>query len=319
MRQFILAGNVAYSSQTTPDKLAEGSVGFFYNKDGEFTVDSDGTGIKNVATLILGRPSEKGGNVVIPIYKNNFSYVKGKYQAATKFKATVIIASPTKVGEYTLLIIKKGVGFNVRNKWAATVYVNDTSMVASALAKKFEEAINSNSESSGVVSSAADTTLTITANKDGVDYSVVGADMLFGQEVTTNTSGLPAYGDAKYITDLANKAAADAGFEYTYRDDVSYLYPNYPLDPLKQPAAEDTGFTIFTLRFSEPRAVGTRDDVVNQIVQVAFPTGATGLATFETVLKAIAGETTPGMEMASLKESPSINTESVGTSTINVK
>lgn len=53
--------------------------------------------------------------------------------------------------------------------------------------------------------------------------------------------------------------------------------------------AVDKGFTIFTLSFAEPRDVKTRDEVINQIVQVAFPTGAEQITTFETVCKALAG------------------------------
>lgn len=108
--------------------------------------------------------------------------------------------------------------------------------------------------------------------------------------VTVTTHGLPAYGDAAYITDLANKAAADAGIEYTYRDTYTELYPAYPINPLKQPDSADAGYTIFTLRFAVPREMKTRDEVVHQIVQIAFPTGATAIATVETILKAIATE-----------------------------
>ena len=60
---------------------------------------------------------------------------------------------------------------------------------------------------------------------------------------------------------------------------------------MKQADAEDKGFTIFTLRFAVPREVKTRDEVVHQIVQVAFPTGAAAITTFEAVCKALAGET----------------------------
>ena len=110
-------------------------------------------------------------------------------------------------------------------------------------------------------------------------------------DVTVTTHGLPAYGDAAYITDLANKAAADAGIEYTYRDTYTELYPAYPINPLKQPDSADAGYTIFTLRFAVPREMKTRDEVVHQIVQIAFPTGATAaIATVETILKAIATE-----------------------------
>lgn len=89
---------------------------------------------------------------------------------------------------------------------------------------------------------------------------------------------------------MANKAAADAGIEYTYRDTYTELYPTYPLNPLKQPDSADAGYTIFTLRFAVPREMKTRDEVVHQIVQIAFPTRATAIATVETILKAIATE-----------------------------
>ena len=91
MRQFILGGNVAYPTQNDISTMAEGAVGFYYNKDGQTTVDADGTGITREGMLILGRSSVNGGPVVLPIFKNNFKYVKGVYQAATKFKATIVI------------------------------------------------------------------------------------------------------------------------------------------------------------------------------------------------------------------------------------
>lgn len=288
MRQFILGGNVAYASGTDLSQVADGAVGIFYNKDGVITACATGKEFTKEAILVLGRSSEKGGPIVIPIHKNNFSYVKGEYQAATKFSAEVTIPAPTKIGDYSLVVALKGVKFNERNKWTAMVYVKDTTMSADDLASKLAEQINHNSEGSGVTASAESAQLTITANKDGVDYEILGADELFGIEVTVSANGIPAYGDAKYVQDLAEKAAADAGFEYTYRDANYYLYPNYPINPLAQPDAEGAGYTIFTLCFAEPRDVKTLDEVVNQIVQVAFPTGAGAITTFETVCKGIA-------------------------------
>ena len=194
-----------------------------------------------------------------------------------------------------MIVALKGVKFNERNKWTAMVHIKDTNTTAADLAKKLAEAINNN-VGSGVTAKAETTKITITADTAGVDYAVIGADLLFGQTVTVTTKGIPAYGDSKYVSDLADKAAADAGFEYTYRDAYYYLYPNYPLNPLKANDTADTGFTIFTLRFAEPRDVKTRDEVVNQIIQVAFPTGATGIAAFETVCKGLAGKTDAAAE-----------------------
>ena len=289
MRQFLLGKNVAYATGADLSAVADGAIGFFYNKDGVLTVTNTGTEITKEAMLVLGRPNDKGGPIVLPIFKNNFSYAKGVYSAATTFKAEVTISAPTKIGDYSLIVALRGVKFNERNKWTAMVFVKDVTMTANDLASKLADAINANTIGSGVSAQASAAKITITASKAGVDYEVLGADELFGITVNKTVSGIPAYGDANYIQDLAEKAAADAGFEYTYRDAYYYLYPDYPLNPLKQPNAADAGYTIFTLRFAEPRDVKTRDEVVNQIIQVAFPTGAAGIATFETVCKALAG------------------------------
>ena len=288
MRQLILAGNVAYPSAATLDAVPAGACGFYYNNNGQLAADSDGSHITREGMLVLGRAANDGGPVVLPIFKNNFSYVKGVYQAATTFKATIVIAAPTKIGEYSLIVIKKGMQFNYRNKWTATVFVKDVTETAAELAEALANQINKNTVGHGCVATVDDATITVTAQESGKDYDVIGADWLMGQAVTINAAGIPAYGDAAYVTDLANKAAADAGFEYTFYTWTKNLYPNYPLNPLRATDAEDKGYTIFTLRFAEPRDVKTRDEVVNQIIQVAFPTGATGIAAFETACKALA-------------------------------
>ena len=296
MRQFLLAGNVAYPSAADLNTIPAGACGFYYNNAGQLAADSDGSHITREGMLVLGRAVADGGPVVIPIFKNNFSYVKGEYQAGKIFKATVTIPAPTKLGEYSLIVVKKGQQFNYRNKWTATVLVTDITMSANDLATKLVEQIKNNTAGSGVTASASAAVITIDAEKQGDDYEIIGADLLMGTNATVTTAGAPAYGDAAYVADLANKAAADAGFEYTFYTWTKNLYPNYPLNPLKAANTADTGFTIFTLRFAEPRDVKTRDEVVNQIVQVAFPTGATGIAAFETACKALAGEAAGGGE-----------------------
>lgn len=289
MRQLILAGNVAYPSAATLDAVPAGACGFYYNNNGQLAADSDGSHITREGMLVLGRAAADGGPVVLPVFKNNFSYVKGVYQAATAFKATIDIAAPTRIGGHSLIIVKKGQRFNYRNKWTATALVTDVTMTADALAKALAKQINNNTISHGCTASASSSTITINAQEIGVDYDIVGADWLMGQEIKSKSAGIPAYGDAAYVADLANKAAADAGFEYTFYTWSRNLYPNYPLNPLKVADAKDEGYTIFTLRFAEPRNVKTRDEVVNQIIQVAFPTKATVITAFETACKALAG------------------------------
>lgn len=293
MRQFILGAKVAYATGTDLSKVPDGAVGFFYNKDGVPTVTATGKEITSEAMIVLGRSAEKGGPVVLPFFKNNFSYVKGSYTAATKFSATLTSPEDISRGDYSLIIVRKGAKFNERNKWTAMLHVSKTTEDVNSFNQKLCKQVNNMTAESGIIAnSTSRNAITITAVKEGVDYEIIGADGLSnGLNVNVTTRGIPAYGDAKYVQDLAEKAAADAGFEYTYSEDCHYLYPNYPLNPLNQSNAADIGFTIFTLRFAEPRDVKTRDEIVNQIIQVAFPTATPAIATFETVCKALAGET----------------------------
>lgn len=298
MRQFLLGKNVAYpTTALSNDNVVDGAIGFYFRKSYKtISPTNTGTEITKDCMLIVNRSVDKGGHVVIPIHKNKFSYVKGVYKAGNVFKQVFTIPAPTTIGEYSMIVALKGVGFNQRNKWTASVYVKDVNKTANELAEALAKAINNNTAGSKVtatVSKATDTvsetTLTIDGQVVGMDYEVVPADLLTGLAATSIQKGEAAYGDAQYIIDLANKAAADAGFEYTYQEAGELMRPHYPLNPLEVSDAADKGFTIFTLSFAEPRDVKTRDEVVNQIVQVAFPTDAEQITTFETVCKALAG------------------------------
>lgn len=287
MRNFILGKTLA-ANNTLIENLANGAIGFAaLNSDGKLAITTD---IDNIignskkGYFVLGRSSELGGPVVLPVFANHFSYSIGEYQAATTFTGTIALPDTIVAGEeYTVIVAKKGVKFNERNKWTASVVAKDSDDTAS-IGGKLVALINSNSESSGVSASYSNTTITIEASVSGVDYTILGADALLGAEVTITTAGSTAYGDASYIKDLANKAAADAGFEYTYMGDVNYLYPDYPLNPLKVDDSSDTGFNILNMRFAEPREVKTVDDVVHQIIQVAVPSGVSIAGTLGNLL-----------------------------------
>lgn len=296
MRQFILAKGLVTSGSVDADNSANyGKVGVGYVDKATnklmFGAAADMTKIldEGEGYIVLLRDPQKGGNVVLPFHKNHFSFVKGVYIAATTFVGSVTIPTPdSEYYDYTLIVTKKGKGFNERANWTASVRVKhgDT---AATLATKLKDYFDKNVDNLGLtvaISGNDSNVLTFTAVEAGVDYTITPADDLTGLAVTYTTRGIPAYGDAKYITDLANKAAADAGFEYTYEDTPHLLYPNYPLDPLAANPAQDTGFTIYTLRCAEPRDVKTRDEVVHQIIQVAFTTGQDGV--FEAICKKLA-------------------------------
>lgn len=284
MRTFLLGSKSDLGNDLTA--LTVGQLAFSALVNGQHTVDSDGTKIKDKGYIFLGKEDAKGGDVIVPIYKNNFSFTKMVYQAAGAYTGDFTIPAPTVGDDLTVVVVKKGVQFNERNKWTATMRVKD-GQDASACAKELTEQLNNN-PASGVKAVAAAAKITITAVNKGEDYKIALGDDLFGVAVT-ETPAVTPLADANYIKDLAMKAAADAGIEYTYQDPANLIYPGYPLNPLAQPDSVDAGYTVFTLKFAEPRKMKTVDQSINQIVQIALPTGAAAIAKVETILKAVAG------------------------------
>lgn len=283
MRQFLLGKSVAYPTALT--SLAVGQLAFVALVSGVETLDSDGTKIKDKGYIYLGKSDTKGGKLVVPIYKNNFSYSKMVYAVSTQYTGNFTIADVVAGSDYTVVVVKKGVGFNERNKWTATVRAKagDTvDTIASALASQITANVGA-----GVTAVASADKVTVTAKEKGVDYELTLGDDLFGTAVT-QTHATAAVADAKCITDLAIKAAADAGIEYTYQDAGELIYPDFPLNPLAQDDSADAGFTVYTIRFAEPREMKTVDQSINQIVQIAVPTGTAAITTIDKVLAALA-------------------------------
>lgn len=284
MRTFLLGSKSDLGDDLTA--LTVGQLAFSALVNGQHTVDSDGTKIKDKGYIFLGKEDAKGGDVIVPIYKNNFSFTKMVYQAAGAYTGNFTIPAPTVGDDLTVVVVKKGVQFNERNKWTATMRVKD-GQDDSACAKELAEQLNNNI-ASGVKAVAEAAKITITAVNKGEDYKIALGDDLFGVAVT-ETPAVTPLADANYIKDLAMKAAADAGIEYTYQDPANLIYPGYPLNPLAQPDSVDAGYTVFTLKFAEPREMKTVDQSINQIVQIALPTDATAIDKVETILKAVAG------------------------------
>lgn len=273
MRQFILASDfTALSGEVTLESLAAG------------VLTLAGTAKKD-ANLVLRRSDADGGNVLFPIYPKEFTYVKASYAAGATFTGKFTVPAITPYLDYTVTFIKKGKQFNERSNWSACVHAAGAD-TAETVAAKIEKYVNDNKTTLGLTAVANGAEVTVTAAKAGEDYAVTFGDEMYGTALTAVTKGKPAFMDAEMIKDLFNKAAADRGFEYTY--DEFDIYPGYDFNPLKQADAVDTGFDVYTLRFTEPRVMGTREEAVYQIVQVAFPTGK-GTA-FATALNAFLGE-----------------------------
>ena len=273
MRNFIFGTSVATSGLVSA--AAAGAVGVaMRNYNGlVFTDGSNFTPLQELY-LVLKRDANDGGDIVLPLFANHFSYTKGSYSSATPYAAQLTIPDvDVDSFDYTVIAAKKGVKFNERNKFTANVHIgkNDTAAtVASKIVKYF---MDGSVARYGLTVSANGAVLTFAGSADGEDWAIIPADDLSGVALDSETHGVPALFDAKYIADLAAKAAADAGFEYTYQDDVHALYPKYPFNPLAASDSADTGFDVFTIRFAEPRKVKTVDDVVHQIIQIAVPMG----------------------------------------------
>lgn len=288
MRNFLLAGNVAaIAASTAIDKAPAGALGFYYMKNGVPTVDATGKLITGYGQIVMGRASKDGGPIIIPFYNKDFSYSKSTYSAAKTFTARFIVPEPVIMCDHTVIFTKKGIQFNERSNWAASIHVFKDTETAEQVAAKIANYVNNNTATLGLTAAVSTATVIVTATEPAVDYEITMADALSGTTVTYTTRGEIGIADAEAIKKMANMAAADAGFEYTYMDDVHYLYPNYPLNPNTGTNTTDAGYTVYTLRFAVPRDVKTRDELVHQIVQIAIPTEAAQIATMDNILAGI--------------------------------
>lgn len=288
MRNFLLAGNVAaIAAPTTIDKAPAGALGFYYMNNGVPTVDATGKLITGYGQIVMGRASKDGGPIIIPFYNKDFSYSKSTYSAAKTFTAKFIVPEPVIMCDHTVIFTKKGIQFNERSNWTASIHVFKDTETAEQVAAKIANYVNNNTATLGLTATVSAATVTVTATEPAVDYEITMADALSGTTVTYTTRGEIGIADAEAIKKMANMAAADAGFEYTYMDDVHYLYPNYPLNPNTGTNTTNAGYTVYTLRFAVPRDVKTRDELVHQIVQIAIPTGAIQITTMDTILAGI--------------------------------
>ena len=126
MRQFLL-GSTAYPSGAVAGNSSYGNVGFAYvdksDNKMKFTATGEEIDVDGEGYLVLLRKDEDMGNVVLPLHKNHFSYVKGVFDNSKsgKFSAEFTITEVDPFLDYTVIVVKKGKLFNERNKWTATV------------------------------------------------------------------------------------------------------------------------------------------------------------------------------------------------------
>lgn len=274
MRQFILAtGFNANLAEATAGQLATLGAGTENSAGGYVGLN-----------FVLKREDAKGGNILYPVYPKNFTWIKSVYNAGKTFKAVFTIAEVDPYLDYTVTFIKKGKQFNERSNWTANIHSGskDTPETIAAAIKKY---VDANKVNLGLIAEVEGAIVTITCADPKADYSITFGDELFGTAFDEDVVQAEApRNDAAMIKDMFNKCVADAGFEYTY-DDFD-IYPGFEFNPLAQADNADAGFIVYTLRFTEPRIMGTREEEVYQIIQVAFPTG-TNVTEFENILDEI--------------------------------
>lgn len=271
MRNFLLVTGEYNTSATDYSEVPAGDIGIFtVNKtSGKLTTVEGPT--TDEAVIVVGRAAENGGPIVVPFYNKDLTYNFGTYDAPTKFKAQFVFPSSNFYGTYTIIAVKKGKLFNERCKFTIDAYFpveTNYNDIVNALIKQFK----AKEEALGLKASFSAGTFTIEAVNAGEDYEILLADKLNGVKVTVVNSGSQGFGTYEHIVDLANKAAADSGFNYTYEEGVT-MYPNYPLPADTTNSLATEQFNIFNIRFAEPRKVRTVDTVVHQIIQIALPSG----------------------------------------------
>lgn len=288
MRNFLLAGKVAaVTAHTTIDSVPAGALGFYYMKEGVPTVDATGKLITGYGQIVMGRASKDGGPIIIPFYNKDFSYNKSVCSAAQTFVAQFTVPEPVIMCDHTVIFTKKGIQFNERSNWTASIHVFKDTETAEQVANKIANYINNNTATLGLTATVSTAIVTVTATEPAVDYEITMADALSGTTVSYTSRGEIGIADAEAIKKMANMAAADAGFEYTYMDDVHYLYPNYPLNSNTGTNTTDARYIVYTLRFAVPRDVKTRDELVHQIVQIAIPAEAPQIEAMDIILAGI--------------------------------
>lgn len=286
MRNFLLTAqgltyptksNIFTGNAIDPAKLGVGQVVILTKGGADVVPATSPTIAKNEQMqLVLGQGADKP-LVVIPFSPKHFTYSHMAYADGTKYKAVVTLTDPTVVGEYTLILVKKGVPFNERNKWTVSTYIKDTTnATAATLAASLVTEINKYTEVIGLeATDNSDGTFDVDAvgSKDFTDWEIKFADNLadfVDLSGTTQTHSVQPLADDKMIEDMASKAAADAGYRDTYQDGGELMRPNYPIK-LYSVGNKLDHFDVLTIRCTEARDNRTKDDLVHQIIQIAIP------------------------------------------------
>lgn len=292
MERLLFAGNVALA--TTPATLAavnakgitEGAVALY---DNEGAIISKAL-TKNIPmfTLFVGGGAfankSKYTNIVSDIDTRRFSYVKSIYAAGTKFSAEVTVPTPVVGKDYTLTMAKAHTVLNERYKWSASERAREGD-TAVTIAEKLGDQLKSLGKNEGFTATVAAAKITVT----GIDYeawNLIAGDSLFGVTITTTKAVKPINDDAA-LKELQIRCIGGEGINSTSNDARKlYTLPEF---------SNAGGWTVFTLTFYPHRDLrsGSAENV-KTIIHLAIPTGATQIATLETIFASVNTPTAAG-------------------------
>ena len=295
MKQLLIVNSSKALKSGVADDLTvldAGQIGFFNLKP-----DASG-GNAGKTTFLAAKPTEnfgialgRGSNFpafVIPeVDVNTLSVTVAAPKAGNAFQTKFTFPTPVVGKEYGVVIIKKGVVPNERNTWYASIIAKTTT--AATEAGKLVDAIKAKTNDMfPVTASNASAVVTIEGLNIGEGWAVQLVDELSGTAFTANfpVEATPNIGDTAYIKDLAQRCAADKGFNYL--DQASKdIYPGYPetVEEIAQADIATKGYTIFNLHFATKRESGkTGDEQVWQYVHIAVPTNNASLSDITEIL-----------------------------------
>lgn len=283
MKQVFITKKVAYASGakgTDYTTVPEGAIACISLND--YTVLTGKP--KCDFAIVVGNAPGVMPTVFPEVNINSLDVTKAEYEKGVAFTAKFTVPTPVVGKSYALIIAKKNVVFNERNKWSFDAVAKSTT--PADVAKELATRINYCHDMLGIKATASAAVITITADKIGEDFEVLGADELLGVKPTSITHGKKAILDKEYVANMLSVGAAGKGFNYT-APEGNEIYPGYP-----EPIDEDQ-YVMYTLRFAVPRAAAkTRDEVVSQEVHILCPVGAGSIGTLDTILGV--GATTAG-------------------------
>lgn len=285
MERLLFAGNVALA--TAPATLAavnatgiaEGAVALYDHKGAIISKALT----KNIPmfTLFVGGGAfankSKYANIVSNIDTRRFSYVKSVYTTGTKFSAEVTVPTPVVGKDYTLTMAKAHTVLNERYKWSASERAREGD-TADIIAKKLGDQLKSLGKNEGFTATVSVAKITVT----GIDYeawNLIAGDSMFGATITTTKAMKPINDDAA-LKELQIRCIGAEGINSTSNDARKlYTLPEF---------SNAGGWTVYTLTFYPHRDLrsGSTENV-KTIIHLAIPTGATQIATLDTILASI--------------------------------